>query len=77
MFPQLVLIDPRGEQYKTRLYPHFLTEPQGQVIVTDGKIAIYYTSGLGFKDKAYTWDLYCCDVPVSEIEKACRQKILN
>lgn len=75
VFPQLVLTDPRGKQYRTRLFPRFLCEPHGQVLIEDGKLTIYYTSGLGFKDKAYTWDLFRCDVALDAIEKACRVRL--
>ncbi|HSW43994.1 MAG TPA: hypothetical protein VLM89_00290 [Phycisphaerae bacterium] len=70
VYPQIAVSDPRGQTYRTRLFPRFLTDPQGQVLVQDGKVAICYASGLGFKDKAYTWDLFRCDVAVGEIEKA-------
>ncbi len=64
MFPQLRALDPRGTNYQERLYPRFLTDPRGQILVQDGCVAIYYASGLGFKDKAYTWDLHRCEVGI-------------
>ena len=70
VFPQLRAPDPRGPQYGERLYPRFLTDPHGQILVRDGSVAIYYASGLGFKDKAYTWDLHRCEVEIRLLEGA-------
>lgn len=64
VFPQLRVPDPRGTSYQERLYPRYLTDPHGQILVQDGCALIYYASGLGFKDKAYTWDLHRCEVEI-------------
>lgn len=63
VFPQLDVPDARGPAYRERLYPRFLTDAHGQIVIRSGRIAVYYASGLGFKDKAYTWDLQRCEVP--------------
>ena len=70
VFPQLRAPDPRGTNYGERLYPRFLTDPHGRILVQDGCVAVFYASGLGFKDKAYTWDLYRCDVEARLLEQA-------
>jgi hypothetical protein len=70
VFPQLRAPDPRGTNYGEELYPRFLTDPHGRILVQDGCVAIFYASGLGFKDKAYTWDLYRCDVEAHLMEQA-------
>jgi hypothetical protein len=70
VFPQLRVPDPRGAHYAERLYPRFLTDPHGQILVQDGCVVIYYAPGLGFKDKAYTWDLHRCEVEVRLVKGA-------
>jgi hypothetical protein len=70
VFPQLRAADPRGTNYGERLYPRFLTDPHGRILVQDGCVAIFCASGLGFKDKAYTWDLHRCDVEARLLEPA-------
>jgi len=62
VFPQVRLPDPRGQDYRTRLYPRFLTDPAGQIVTQNGKLVLYYTSGRGFKDQAHTWDLFRAEV---------------
>lgn len=58
VFPQIRILDPRGEKYRERLFPRFLTNPQGEVLVEDGCVVFYYSSGLGFKEHAHTWDVH-------------------
>jgi hypothetical protein len=70
VFPQLRAPDPRGTNYEERLFPRFLTDPHGQILVQDGCVAIYYASGLGFKEKAYTWDLHRCEVETRLLKQA-------
>ena len=41
-----------------------------RMLVHDGCLAIYYASGLGFKDKAYTWDLHRCEVEIRLLQRA-------
>jgi hypothetical protein len=62
VFPQIDTPDPRGPAYRERLYPRFLTNATGEIRVEQGNVVIYYASGLGFKDKAYTWDLRRCEL---------------
>ncbi len=62
VFPQLKAGDPRGAQYLERLFPHFLIHPSGEILIDDGRIIIYYSSGRGFKEFAYTWDLQRAEV---------------
>jgi hypothetical protein len=70
VFPQLRAPDPRGTNYEERLFPRFLADPHGQILVQKGGVAIYYASGLGFKDKAHTWDLHRCDVETRPLKRA-------
>jgi hypothetical protein len=62
VFPQLRIADPLGPEWKERLFPGFLTDPAGQILVEDGMVTIYFSSGLGWKEKAYSWDLRRCTV---------------
>lgn len=70
VFPQIRVRDPRGEDWLEVLYPRFLTDPHGKVLVRDGMVAIYYSSGRGWKDDAHTWDIFRCEVPVSVLRVA-------
>jgi len=72
VFPQIRVPDPRGAAYKERLFPRFLTDPQGQILVEDGHIVMYYSSGLGFKEYAYTWDIHRCELRLEDHEAARR-----
>ncbi len=67
VFPQIACPDPRGADYLERLYPTFLTDPHGEILVRDKKMVIYYSSGAGFKEAAGTWDLFRCEVAVSAL----------
>lgn len=62
VYPQVRLDDPRGDDYRERLYPRFLTDPHGQILLRDGAATIFYATGRGFKDAAYTWDLRRADI---------------
>lgn len=72
VFPQIRTPDPRGDRYLERSSPRFLTDPAGQILVRGGRVAIYYGSGELSKGKAYTWDLYRCEVPVRALRKLVR-----
>ena len=72
VFPQVRVTDPRGTGYLERLYPRFLTDPPGCILVQDQRVAIYYSSGLGFKDKASTWRLHRCEIPREALTPAAR-----
>ena len=70
VFPQIRTPDPRGSNYLERLYPRFLTNPHGEILVQGGRVVSYYASGLGFKGHAYTWDLYRCEMESRLFEHA-------
>jgi hypothetical protein len=67
VYPQVRTPDPRGPDYLERSSPRFLTDAEGRIIVQDGRIIIYYGSGALSKGKAYTWDLYRCEVPLKAL----------
>lgn len=69
VFPQVSLKDPRGPQYRTRLYPRFLTDPEGTVLIENGRAIVFLTTGLGFKEAADTWDLARCEIQVDEMRR--------
>ncbi len=64
VFPQVRLDDPRGSDYQERLYPRFLTDAHGRILVQEGRITLFYGSGRGFKEGAFTWDIQRAEVPV-------------
>lgn len=68
VFPQIRVRDPRGEAYRERLFPRFLTGPEGEILVEDGFAVVFYSSGRGFKESAYTWDLCRAEVPASDLD---------
>ncbi len=68
VFPQVRLTDPRGPAYRERLYPRFLTDAHGEIVVEEGCIVLFYSSGRGFKDAAYTWDLFRAEVPIDKLQ---------
>jgi hypothetical protein len=70
VLPQIRIQDPRGENYKERLFPRFLKNPHGEILVEEGRIVFFYGSGLGWKDLCHTWDIHRCEVPLEAIEKA-------
>jgi len=75
VYPQIDVPDPRGSDWLERLYPDFLTTPTGEILVENGRVAIYYSSGAGFKDRANTWDLFRADVSLRDLRRvaqACR-----
>jgi hypothetical protein len=68
VFPQLRIKDPLGEEWAERLFPRFLTNPEGEILVKDGMVSIYYSAGTGWKEKAYSWDLRMCRVRLQDLE---------
>ncbi len=72
VFPQVHLEDPRGRRYTTRLYPRFLTDPEGNIQVEKGRVTVFYTSGAGFKEAADTWDLARCEIPTQDMKQIVR-----
>lgn len=62
VFPQVDVTDPRGPNCQERLFPRFLTDPHGRIILDDDTATIYLSTGLGFKEHAHTWDLRRCTV---------------
>lgn len=72
VYPQVELSDPRGPAYRERLFPRFLTDPSGEIRIENENVIFYYSSGLGFKDKAYTWDLQRCELPAKTITDSAR-----
>jgi hypothetical protein len=73
VFPQIVIRDPRGDAYRERLFPRFLTDPTGEILRQDGTVTIYYSSGLGFKEHAHTWDLGRSDVRLRDLARVTRR----
>ncbi|HOB75387.1 MAG TPA: hypothetical protein PKG54_12785 [Phycisphaerae bacterium] len=67
VYPQIDVPDPRGGEYRERLFPRFLTDPHGRILVQDGYVTIYYAAGRGFKEAAYTWDLHRARVAVRDL----------
>jgi len=72
VYPQIDVPDPRGSDWLERLYPDFLTTPTGEILVENGRVAIYYSSGAGFKDKANTWDLFRADIALQDLRRVVR-----
>lgn len=72
VFPQIDAPDPRGPAYREQLYPRFLTDAFGRMVVEQDHVVMYYSSGSGFKEKAYTWDLRRCELPVSSLRQFAR-----
>lgn len=68
VFPQIAIEDPRGKDYTERLFPAFLTTPEGEILVENGRLVIFYGSGRGWKESAHTWDIHRCEVAVKEFE---------
>jgi hypothetical protein len=69
VFPQIAIQDPRGDQYRERLYPRFLTDPQGEILVEDRQVVLFFTMGLGFKEQHQTWDLGRGEIPLEDLKK--------
>lgn len=69
VYPQVSVPDPRGQDYRERLFPRFLTDPQGRILLQDGLVTIYYSSGRGFKDAALTWDLHRARIAFEDLTK--------
>jgi hypothetical protein len=69
-FPQLRVPDPRGEDFNERLFPCFLTTPEGKLLPENGNAVIFYSSAKGFKDAIGTWDLFRCEVPLAQLRQA-------
>ncbi len=72
VFPQIGTPDPRGQACRTRLFPRFLTSPVGEILVEDGRVVVYYSSGMGFKEQAHTWDLRRAEIPLRALLGAAR-----
>jgi len=72
VFPQIAVRDPRGQNYRERLFPAFLTDPHGRILVEEGHAVLFYSSGRGFKEHAYTWDLQRCEVDVEILQTMAR-----
>ncbi len=68
VFPQIAIEDPRGKDYTERLFPAFLTTPEGEILVENGRLVIFYGSGRGWKESAHTWDIHRCEVAVKGID---------
>lgn len=65
--PQIRVPDHRGEDWLEVMFPRFLTDPQGRIRVRDGRVAIYYSSGRGWKSDSHTWDVFRCEIPVAAL----------
>lgn len=70
VMPQILVRDPRGFGYLERLFPRFLSEPTGEIRVENGRVTLYYGSGLGWKHLAYTWDLQRSTVSLDALREA-------
>ena len=68
VFPQIRVQDPRGDNYRERLFPRFLTDSEGQILVEKGRVILYYSSGLGFKEQAHTWDIHRSELPLEDFK---------
>lgn len=70
VYPQLACPDPRGADYQERMFPAFLRTPEGELLIEDGNVVIFYSSARGFKNAIGTWDLFRCEVPLAELNAA-------
>jgi hypothetical protein len=70
VFPQIRIADPRGPGYRERLFPRLLTGPGGEIILRGGLATVFHGSGLGFKEKAWSWDIHRCEVDIGEALRA-------
>lgn len=68
VYPQINVADPRGPGYRERLFPDFLTDPHGEVVVEHDHVVIYFSSGAGFTSKANSWNLCRCEIPVKRLQ---------
>lgn len=68
-YPQVLTHDPRGPNYLERLFPRFLIEPEGEIAVEGDHVVLFYGSGRGWKELAYTWDLQRSDLPLAELQR--------
>lgn len=60
---QIAVHDPRGVDYRGRLYPRFLRDPHGQIIGDQTHMTVFYGSGQhGPGWTAYTWDIHRADL---------------
>lgn len=62
VYPQVACPDPRGVEYQELLFPDFLTDPHGQVLLENERAVLFYSSGKCFKACAHTWDLRRAEV---------------
>ena len=74
VFPQIALQDTRGNDYRERLFPDFLTTPTGEILEQEGHITVFYGSARGFKEHADTWNLFRADVSLADIRKTIRRR---
>ncbi len=70
---QIALHDPRGVEFRARLYPRFLRGPHGEILGDETHMTLYYASGRqGPGWTAYTWDIHRADLefarPLSLVE---------
>ncbi len=60
---QIALHDPRGVEFRARLYPRFLRDEHGQIEGDETHMTIFYASGRqGPGWTAYTWDIHRADM---------------
>jgi len=61
---QIALHDPRGVEFRNRLYPRFLRTPHGEVVGDETHFSVFYGSGDGGGPGwgPRTWDIYRADI---------------
>lgn len=72
VFPHIRLDDPRGDTYRECLFPRFVTDSEGKILPEAGRVVFFYSSGLGFKEKAYTWDLRRSEILLDDLPNPMR-----
>jgi hypothetical protein len=68
VYPQLNIVDPRGPGFMERLFPDFLTDPHGKVVIEHDNVVVYFSSGAAFTSRANTWNLCRCEIPVERVQ---------